>query len=100
MNTLMRLRDGKTWFIAEDRGGLLTRRLVTYDTADDDDGALTLRLCMAYNATTGLPLSRLVSLAAPSVTVPLHEALAVLDAIVKNDPSLVQRILTKLREIK
>lgn len=96
MNTLMRLHDKDAWVIAEERGGLLTWRFVSCD-AGEEAGAMALRLVMAYNASAGLTLSRLASLAAPSVTVPLHEALAVLDALAKNDPALVHRILTKIR---
>ena len=97
MNPLIRLHEGDVYLLAEERGGLLTRRLSTFE-GDEAAGALALRLCMAYNASRGLTVSRLASLAAPSVNVPLHEALAVLDALVKNDPGLVHRILTKLRE--
>ena len=98
-NTLIRLQEGDTYIIAEERNGILTRRLQTLDT-DEGTDALALRLCLAYNASAGLTISRLASLAAPSVAVPLHEALAVLDAIVKNDPALIHRILSKLREVK
>lgn len=97
MKRLVRITDGDRYVIAEQRGDVLTHRLATCG-ASDDDAELAQRLCLAYNASAGLSMARLSSLSTPTVTVPLDDALAVLDIIVRTDPTLIHRILSKVRE--
>ena len=97
MGLLIRLeRDGIST-IAEQRGELLARRFVGVE-GGEIEAALAQRLCFAGNATHGLKLSRLASFASPLVQVPMHEAIAVLDLILRADPRLIANALRKVRE--
>lgn len=94
MGFLIHLRANDGDYIAEERNGILTRRMKGVNFSE---AAFAQRLCFAGNATSSLKLSRLASLASPSVSVPLHEAIAVLDLLVKEDPRMIANALNKIR---
>lgn len=79
--------------------GRLERRFEGVD-ASEEEADIAQRMVLAYNATAGLTVSRLASLASPAAKVPLPDILAILDELVKADPATVQRILDFVRRGK